>query len=99
MPHVAWEAVQRARVRMHAPDSQATYAARAGSEGTRSPAVRRGGLRQARYIGLAKTHFQSLLTATALNLLRMLNWLLGAPVAHTRGSRFRQLLIPQPVMG
>jgi hypothetical protein len=31
---------------------------------------------------------------TALNLLRMLNWLLGAPVARTRGSRFQQLLTP-----
>ena len=99
LPHVEWEALQRARARMHAPDYQATYAARAGSEGTLSQAVRRGGLRQARYIGLTKTHLQSLLTATALNLLRMLHWLLGVSVAHTRGSRFRQLLIPQPVMG
>jgi len=35
--------------------------------------VRRSGLHQARCVGLAKTHWQSLLTATALNLLRMLN--------------------------
>jgi transposase len=99
LPQVEWEALQRARARMQAPDYQATYAARAGSEGTLSQAVRRSGLRQARYVGLAKTHLQSLLTATALNLLRILNWLLGAPVARTRGSRFRQLLTPQPVMG
>ena len=74
-------------------------AARAGSEGTLSQAVWRGGLRHARYIGLAKTHLQSLLTATALNLVRILNWLLGVPIARTRRSHFRQLVSPQPVMG
>jgi transposase len=99
LPQVEWEALQHARARMQALDYQATYAARAGSEGTLSQAVRRGGLRQARYVGLAKTHLQSLLTATALNLVRILNWLLGVPVAGTRRSRFRQLLSPQPVMG
>jgi len=99
LPQVAWEALQRARARTQAPDYQQTYAARAGSEGTLSQAVRRSGLRQARYVGLQKTHLQSLLTATALNLLRLLNWLLGVPIARTRRSRFRQLLTPQPIMG
>jgi hypothetical protein len=99
LPQVEGEALQRARARMQAPDYQATSAARAGSEGPLSQAVRRSGLRQARYVARAQTHWQSLLTATALNLLRILHWLLGAPVARTRGSRFRQLLTPQPVMG
>jgi len=99
LPQVAWEALQSARARTRTPDYQHTYAARAGIEGTLSHAVRRGGLRQARYVGRAKTHFQSLLTATALNLLRILNWLAGVPIARTRGSRFRQLLTSQSVMG
>jgi transposase len=99
LPQVAGEAWPRARARLPAPASQATYAARAGSEGTRSQAVRRSGLRHPRYLALAKTHGQSLLTATALHLLRILNWRLGAPVARTRSSRFRHLLTPQPVMG
>ena len=99
LPQVEWEALQAARARLQAPDYQATYAARAGSEGTLSQAVRRSGLRQARYVGLAKTHLQSLLTATAINLLRVLNWLLGVPRARTRRSRFQQLLTPLPVMG
>ena len=99
MPQVEWEALQRARARTQAPGYQSTYAKRAGIEGTLSQAVRRSGLRQARYVGLAKTHLQSLLTATALNLLRILNWLLGAPVARTRRSRIRQLLAPQLVIG
>jgi transposase len=99
LPQVEWDALQRARARTQAPDYQTLYAARAGSEGTLSQAVRRGGLRHARYVGLAKTHLQSLLTATALNLVRILNWLLGVPIARTRRSRFRQLLSPQPVTG
>lgn len=99
LPQVEWAALQAARARLQAPHYQQTYAARAGSEGTLSQAVRRGGLRQARYVGLQKTHLQSLLTATAINLLRVLNWLLGVPVARTRRRRFQQLLTPQPVLG
>lgn len=99
LPQVEWEALQAARARTQAPGYQTTYAPRAGIEGSLSQAVRRSGLRQARYVGLAKTQLQSLLTATALNLLRLLNWLLGVPTARTRRSRFHQLLTPQPVMG
>jgi transposase len=99
LPQVEWEALQAARARAHSPDYKESYAARAGIEGTLSQAVRGSGLRQARYVGLAKTHLQSLLTATAINIVRVLNWLLGVPFARTRRSRFRQLLSPQPVMG
>jgi transposase len=62
---------------------------------TLSQVVRRSGLRQARYVGLAKTHLQSLLTATTLN---PLNWLRRVQRARTR-RRFQQLLAPQPVRG
>ena len=86
LPQLAQGPVRNARARIPAPDYQATDAARAGSAGTLLQAVRRSGLRQACYVGLAKTHLQSLL--------RILNWLLGAPVVRTRGSRFRQLLTP-----
>ena len=95
LPQVQWEALQLARTRMHSPENKAIYAARAGCEGTISQAVRTTGLRQARYVGLAKTHLQSLLTATALNLLRILNWLLGVPIARTRTSRLRELFVSQ----
>ena len=96
-PQVEWEALQAARARLQTPGYQQTYAARAGIEGTISQAVRRSDLRQARYVGQAKTQLQSLLTATALNLVRVLHWLLGVPTARTRRSRFRQLLSPLPV--
>jgi transposase len=94
---VEWEALQRARERTKTAAYKQTYAARAGIEGSISQAVHRSGVRQARYVGLAKTHFQSLLTATALNLLRLLKWLRGVPVARTRRSRLRQLFPPQLV--
>jgi transposase len=47
------------------------YAARVGIEGTHEQAIRRCGLRQCRYIGEAKTHLQHLLTATAINVVRL----------------------------
>ena len=98
-PQVEWEALQAARARLQTADYQQTYAARAGIEGTISQAVRRSDLRHARDVGQAKTQLQSRLTATAINLVRLLNWLLGVPTARTRRSRFRQLLTPLPVTG
>jgi transposase len=47
---------------------------RAGIEGTISQGVRAFGLRHARYRGLVKTHLQHLLTATAMNLVRLVAW-------------------------
>lgn len=99
LPQIEWEALQRARQRTQTPEHQKQYAARAGIEGTISQTVRRSDLRQARYVGLAKTHLQSVLTATAINLVRILNWLTGEPRARTRRSRLRQLLTPLPVTG
>jgi transposase len=99
LPPVAWEALPHARQRRQTPAPQKQYAARAGIEGTISRTVRRRDLRQARDRGGAKTHLQSVLTATAINLVRLLNWLTGAPRARTRRSRLRQLLTPLPVTG
>ncbi len=67
------------------------YAARAGIEGTLSQGVRAFGLRQTRYIGLAKTHLQHVLTAMALNITRVLAWLSGDRPAQTRSSAFVRL--------
>ncbi|MGH9914020.1 MAG: transposase [Pyrinomonadaceae bacterium] len=46
---------------------QQQYAARAGIEATHEQAIRCCGLRQSRYIGMAKTHLQHVLTETAIN--------------------------------
>jgi hypothetical protein len=49
-------------------------------------------LRRARYIGLAKTHLQHVLTATAINLVRLGAWLASEPLARTRVSAFARLM-------
>ena len=73
------------------PEFRKQYAARAGIEGTHSQGLRRCGLRRARYIGLAKTHLQHVLTAVAINLIRVAEWLAGTPLAKTRVSPFGAL--------
>lgn len=82
----AHEALQQARHRQRSPEFQRAYAARAGIEGTLSQGVRVADLRHCRYIGLAKTHLQHLLTAAALNLIRVGAWLSETPKAQTRRS-------------
>ena len=52
--------------------SKEKYALRSGVESTLSQGVRRFDLRQGRYPGLARTHLQQLLTATAMNVIQVL---------------------------
>jgi transposase len=63
------------------------YAARAGVEGTIHQAVAVSGMRRTRYRGLAKTHLGHILTATAVNLIRIDAWWTNTPLARTRTSR------------
>ncbi len=86
------EAIQAARQRQQTPEFRSRYRRRAGVEGSFSQGNRRSGLRQARYIGLAKVGLQQLITAVALNLLRALAWLAEVPKAQTRSSAFAQLM-------
>jgi transposase len=85
------EALQAARRRQETEEFRQQYAARAGVEGTHEQAVRRCGLRRCRYIGQAKAHLQHVLTAAALNVIRLDDWWAGAPVSRTRRSRFAAL--------
>jgi len=48
-------------------------------------------LRRCRYLGLAKTHLQHILTAVALNIVRLDAWWTDRPLAKTRISRFAAL--------
>ncbi len=82
------------RVRQKTPEFCEAYAQRVEIESTHAQAIRRSGLRRARYRGLAKTHLQHVLTATAINLLRIAAWLDGAPLAPTRCSHFAALQFP-----
>jgi transposase len=88
-PQAQHEAIHAAR--QQSAEVTAQHARRAGIEGTQSPAVRRRGLRQCRYIGHAKTRLQHVLTATALNLVRGAAWLEGTPRATTRRVAFAAL--------
>lgn len=90
-PQAEHEAIQAARKRQTTQEFQDRYAIRAGIEGTISQGVRAFDLRQARYIGLEKTHLQHLLIATAINLTRLLAWLMGVPRDSSRVSRFAAL--------
>jgi len=47
--------------------------------------------RRCRDIGLARTRLQQVLTAAAINLVRVAEWYAGTPVAKTRCSRFATL--------
>lgn len=90
-----FQMLQAARERQHTQAFRDAYATRAGIEGTLSQALRVCGLRQCRYIGLAKTHLQHVLSALALNVLRAVAWLNGVPLARTRQSRLARLA-PSP---
>ncbi len=86
------EALRAARVREQTDDFAAAYAQRAGVEGTHTQALRICGVRRSRYLGQAKTHLQHILSAVALNLLRIAAWLNGMPFAPTRQSAFARLM-------
>jgi transposase len=90
-PRDQHEALQDARQRQMTEEFKQEYTRRAGVEGTISQAVRTAGLRRSRYIGLAKTHLQNLITAAALNVLRVAAWLAERPHAPTRLSPFAAL--------
>jgi transposase len=93
-----YEALQGARERIASAEGKRTYRLRAGVESTHAQAVRRSGLRQCRYVGLAKTHLQHLATAAALNLVRSAEFLAGVQPAATRVSRFARLQIAPPAL-
>lgn len=86
-----FEALQGARQRQATPDFRARYAPRAGIEATHEQAIRRCGLRRSRYLGLARTHLQHIVTAAAINLVRLGDWWAGITKAPTRRSRFAAL--------
>jgi transposase len=91
LPREQHEALQAARREQETEEFRSRYAARAGIEGTHERAIRRCGLRQCRSIGEAKAHLQHLLTAAAINVVRLGEWWAGTPLARTRCSRFAAL--------
>jgi len=90
-PREEYEALNNARQRMHEPAWKKKYRVRAGVEGTLSQGVRAFGMRQSRYVGLAKTALQQVFAAVGINTVRIVSWLDGHARAKTRVSRFARL--------
>ena len=93
LPRPQHEALQAARAREKTTDYMVQYHKRAGSEGTISQGVRSFGMSRSRYVGLVKTHLQHVVTATAINFVRVSNWLNGEPLAQTRKTAFVRLVM------
>jgi hypothetical protein len=85
------EALQAARRRQETEEFRQQYAARAGIVGMHEQAIWRCGLRRCRYIGQSKAYLQHVLTAAAVNVIRLDDWWAGEPVSRTRCSRFATL--------
>jgi len=94
-PRAQYEALQERRARQETDAFSEEYARRAGIEGTISQGVRAFGLRRAKYIGAAKTHLQHVLTAAAVDFVRVAQWLDDVPLAKTRRSSFVKLMQPE----
>ena len=98
-PQREYEALNRARERQKTVEFKATYRKRAGIEGTISQGIRAFDLRRSRYVGLAKTHLQHLATATAINLTRVVAWMMEhKPKGQTRRSPFSRLAPVAPAI-
>lgn len=90
-PEAQHEALRTGRAREQTAEFVAEYARRAGVEGTIAQSVRACGIRRTRYVGHAKTHLAHLMSAAAINIVRLLRWIAGEPKAQTRFSAFAQL--------
>jgi transposase len=95
-PKAHYLALQQARQDQKTPEFHARYATRAGIEATISQGLRVTDLRHARYIGLAKTRLQHVLTAAALNLCRLSDWFAERPRASVRITPFVKLATLSP---
>ena len=90
-PRRQYEAQRRIRAEQTTDGWRDRYAHRSGIEGTIAQAARRSDVHQARYRGLPKTHLQHVLTALALNLVRVDAWLTGTPLGGSWVSRLTRL--------
>jgi transposase len=97
-PQAHHEAIQAARQRQETQECKEKYALRSGIESSLSQGIQRFDLRQSRYLGLARMHLQQLLTATAMNVVRVLAWRWGEPLGERRRKpgHFARLA-PQPL--
>jgi transposase len=93
-PRDQQEALQKARQLQVTAEWRKEDQTCAGIEGTISQAVTAFGLRNNRYRGLARTRWQHVAIATAINLKRLWAWVQGVTHARTRISPFAALNLP-----
>ena len=98
-PQAAHEALQARRQEQETRAFRQAYQRRAGIEGTLSQAVRRMGRRRARYDGLHKTQVQHVVTAVAINVVRIDAVLTQTPGGKTRQSNFMRLILHPCLQG
>ena len=98
-PQAAHEALPPRRHEQETPEFRQRYQTRAGIEGTRALAVRGMGIRRARYDGLHKTQLQHVVTAVAINLVRIDAVLTQTPRGTTRQSNFMRLVLHPCLQG
>ena len=92
LPEDQFELRRMAREREQTWEYQRQYYRRSGIEGTISQAVRGFGIRRSRYIGVAKTHLQQVVSAAAINVSRVSYWLNEVPLAKTRQPFFARVM-------
>jgi transposase len=90
-PEEQYQALKMARERQTTEAFKEQYALRSGIEATLSQGIRAFELRRSRYVGLARTHLQHVLTAAAMNFVRVGLWFTETPRAKTRLSAFQKL--------
>jgi transposase len=90
-PRIQYETQHQIRAEQATDSWRDRYAHRSGVEGTIAQASRRSDVHHARYRGLAKTHLQHVLTALALNLVRVDAWHTGTPLGGSWVSRLTRL--------
>lgn len=90
-PRRVHEALAEARARQTSKQFARAYRLRAGVEGTIRQSIAVTDARHARYRGLPKTHLQHVISAAALNLIRLDTWFNGVPLDRSRTSHLARL--------
>ena len=90
-PRRVHQALTAARARQNTKTFARTYRLRAGVEGTIRQGIAVTDTRHARYRGLPKTHLQHVISAAALNLIRLDAWFNDIPIDRTRTSHLARL--------
>jgi transposase len=88
------EILHTTRQHQHTEAFHTEYALRAGVESLMSQGMRAFDLRKSRYIGQARTQLQHILTAVAINLVRLAAWWQNPQPTPARRSAFARLMAP-----